>query len=81
MVVLNRVVEESTSSNRIEGPPSCIFSIIMLRVVDTRLSRLILSLADTPVVMRSMSIVPFGGKESKSEQRINTSNISNSIPL
>ena len=49
----------------------------MLRVVDTRFSRLILSLADTPVVMRSISMVPFkrGKKkeENKSKQRMNTS--------
>ena len=47
-----------TSNKRIEGPPSCIFSIIMLRVAVNTLSLLILSLAEIPVVMRSMSIVP-----------------------
>lgn len=33
----------------------------MLRVLDTKFSLLILSLADTPVVMRSMSMVPAQG--------------------
>lgn len=41
-----------------EGPPSCIFSIIMFRVADNKLSLRNLSLADTPVVIKSMSIVP-----------------------
>lgn len=47
-----------TSISRADDPPIVNFSIRRLRVADTRFSLLILSLEDTPVVIRSMSIVP-----------------------
>lgn len=41
-----------------EGPPTCIFSMIRVLTDEITLALLILSLTETPVVIRSMSIVP-----------------------
>jgi len=48
----------NTSDKRIDDPPICIFSRAMSLIDDAKVSRLIRSLADTPVFIRSMSMVP-----------------------
>lgn len=47
-----------TSVKWVEGPPICIFSSTWFLTAVSTFSRLILSLAETPVVIRSMSMVP-----------------------
>lgn len=58
VIVPTKRISLYTSINRVEGPPSCSFSITRLRVAATRFSRLVLSLAEIPVMIRSISIVP-----------------------
>lgn len=58
MLALLVMKHQYTSDKRIADPPICIFSRVMSRIDDTRMSRLIRSLAETPVFIRSMSIVP-----------------------